>query len=354
MINRLLTIPTSDAELQRRGRTILSVALVLLGLILMALVPVFFRPDPTPSLLGLGAGALVVLSSMALAHWGRVGLAAWVLVLMIIGAVMFPILIRREVTSSLLYLTLPVVVAGVVLRPWQVWLVLAAGLTVVGYKVLSNMPTPLGRLEPWVLLANSGLVMTTLGVISFLSARIAARAFSEAAMARRAAEEAARRLGELNADLEGQVHARTAELRAAFEAALAQASEKQTLLDEIASQQAVIREMGVPVLPVSADTLVMPLVGEIDGERLRIIQAQALAAIERSRARTLLIDLTGVAVVDSHVAEGLLRTVQAAHLLGTTPVLIGISPEVAQSLVSLGIDLGDVKTAASLQSALAR
>ncbi|NNJ08754.1 STAS domain-containing protein [Chloroflexales bacterium ZM16-3] len=352
MIDRLLTIPTNDIDLQRRGRTILSVALVLLGLVILASVAVIFRPDATPSLLGLLSAAVVIAASMALAHRGQVGLAAWVLVIMIIGAAMVPILIRREVTSSLLYLTLPVVVAGVVLRPWQVWLVLATGLLVVAYKALGNAAGPQSQPEPWVLLANSGMVMATLGVISFLSAKIVVHAFAEVSASRRAADAAAHQLEELNHSLEGRVAAQTSELRAAFEEVQAQANEKQALLDELTAQRAVIREMSVPVLPVSADTLVMPLVGDIDGERMVAIQSDALAAIERSHAHTLLIDLTGVAVVDTYVAQGLLRTVQAASLLGTRSVLIGIRPEVAQAIVGLGIDVGDVRTAANLASAL--
>jgi rsbT co-antagonist protein RsbR len=148
------------------------------------------------------------------------------------------------------------------------------------------------------------------------------------------------------------VQARTAELRAAFMEAEARANEQQALLDKLAAQRAVIREMSVPVLPVSARTLVMPLVGDLDGERMVTIQTEALAAIERSHADTLLIDLTGVALVDTHVAQGLIQTIQAARLLGASPVLIGIRPEVAQAMVSLGIDLSDVRTAASLASAL--
>jgi rsbT co-antagonist protein RsbR len=352
MLNRLLTIPTNDADIQRRGRTVLSVALVLLGVIALAGMALTFRPDPIPSLLGLGLGTLLVITAMVLAHRGQVGLASWILVLMIIGAALLPTMIRHEVTSSLLYLTLPVVVAGVVLRPWQVWVVLGIGLVVVAYKAWIRAPTPLPQYEAWVLLINSGLVMVTLGIVSFLSAQIAARAFIEASSAKRLAEDSAIRLELLNRDLERQVQVRTTELRMAFEHATAQANEKQALLDQLAEQQELIREMSVPVLPVSEQTLVMPLIGALDSRRLVEIQAQALSALERSRAHTLLIDLTGVPIVDTQVAQGLMQTVQAARLLGTTVVLIGIRPEVAQSIVGLGIDLSEVHTASDLASAL--
>jgi len=121
---------------------------------------------------------------------------------------------------------------------------------------------------------------------------------------------------------------------------------------EVEQQRAVVRELSVPILPVSGNTLVMPLVGALDSVRLRDIQQRALGALEHSSARRLLLDITGVPVVDSQVAQGLLTVVQAARLLGAEVVLIGIRPEVAQALVQLGIDLTNVVTNVDLQTAL--
>src|SRR5205085_9558836 len=84
--------------------------------------------------------------------------------------------------------------------------------------------------------------------------------------------------------------------------------------DENKQQRATILEISVPVLPISADTLVMPLVGALDSGRLRQLHEQALHALERSSARRLLLDITGVPVVDSQVAQGLILTVQAGRL----------------------------------------
>jgi rsbT co-antagonist protein RsbR len=143
---------------------------------------------------------------------------------------------------------------------------------------------------------------------------------------------------------------------AAAEAARAQAEEAKaalsTQLEIVAEQREVIREMSVPVLPVSSSTLVMPLIGALDTARLQEIQQQALEAIERTSARQLLLDVTGVSVIDTHVAQGLLRTVQAGRLLGAGVVLIGVRPEVAQTLVSLGIELSHVQVARDLEAAL--
>ena len=121
----------------------------------------------------------------------------------------------------------------------------------------------------------------------------------------------------------------------------------------IDAQNTVIREMSVPILPVSAGSIVIPLIGALDSERLRMVQVQALHAIEHSVARYVLLDITGVPVVDTQVAQGLLSVVQAARLLGAEVVLVGVRPEVAQTIVALGLDLRGMPTRRSLREGIA-
>jgi rsbT co-antagonist protein RsbR len=123
-------------------------------------------------------------------------------------------------------------------------------------------------------------------------------------------------------------------------------------LATIEQQQAIIREMSVPILPLSDSTLVLPLVGALDSDRIRQAQERALHAIQARSARHLLLDITGVPVVDTHVAQGLLRIVQAAQMLGCKVVLVGIRPEVAQAVVGLGIDLSQVVSQSTLQGGI--
>jgi anti-anti-sigma regulatory factor len=152
--------------------------------------------------------------------------------------------------------------------------------------------------------------------------------------------------------LETTVSERTAALEQALNDIRRQAAEQAALLAENEQQRDLLREMSVPVLPVSRGTLVMPLVGALDSERLRQVQEQALGQLEQLRARRLLLDITGVPIVDNQVAQGLISVVHAARLLGAEAVLVGIRPEVAQSLVGLGLELGGVRTESNLQSAL--
>ncbi|ABU59895.1 HAMP domain-containing protein [Roseiflexus castenholzii] len=149
-----------------------------------------------------------------------------------------------------------------------------------------------------------------------------------------------------------EIHYRqVTQARDALEAAHRQAVEQLAIIQR---QQEAIRKLSVPVLPVSRDTPVMPLVGALDSARLIQVQEQALERLAATRARRLLLDITGVPIVDSHVAQGLIRVVQAAHLLGAEVMLIGIRPEVAQSIVGLGISLSNIRTCSDLQSALAQ
>jgi rsbT co-antagonist protein RsbR len=156
------------------------------------------------------------------------------------------------------------------------------------------------------------------------------------------------------AGLEVEVAGRTADLHAALGEVEHRAAEQAQLLDELAQQREVIRELSVPVLPVSAKALVMPLIGVLDTARLQLVQEQALRAIERSNARQLVLDITGVPVVDSQVAQGLIAVVQAARLLGAEAVLVGVRPEVAQTIVGLGLALPGLRTYANLQTAMGR
>jgi rsbT co-antagonist protein RsbR len=158
----------------------------------------------------------------------------------------------------------------------------------------------------------------------------------------------------IRASLEAMVTERTAALQTALDDVLARAEAQAQLLAENQKQRDMLKDLSVPVIPINANTLVMPLVGALDTTRLRQLQEQSLRAIERTSARSLVLDITGVPIVDSQVAHGLLMTVRSARLLGADVTLVGIRPEVAQTIVGIGVDLRDIDTFSDLQSALAR
>lgn len=121
----------------------------------------------------------------------------------------------------------------------------------------------------------------------------------------------------------------------------------------IAAQQAALRELSTPIIPLTDDVVVMPLIGTIDSNRAQQVIETLLAGVVANRATTAILDITGVQVVDTQVANALLRAAQAVKLLGARVVLTGIRPEIAQTLVGLGLDLSGIVTRATLQSGIA-
>jgi rsbT co-antagonist protein RsbR len=117
-------------------------------------------------------------------------------------------------------------------------------------------------------------------------------------------------------------------------------------------QQEAIRELSTPVLQIRDRLLLLPIVGVIDSQRAQLITEGVLRAIRGSRAKVVVMDVTGVATIDSRVANHLLQTVAAARLMGATVIVTGLSAEVAQSLVGLGIDLSQLNTVGDLQGGI--
>ncbi|AKT42969.1 STAS domain-containing protein [Chondromyces crocatus] len=122
----------------------------------------------------------------------------------------------------------------------------------------------------------------------------------------------------------------------------------------IATQDAAIRELMTPLLPLAEGVVAMPIVGTVDATRGASILDALLEGIAARQARVAILDITGMSVVDTHVAEGLLRAARAAKLLGTELIVTGIRGAVAQTLVGLDVHLDGMITCATLQEGVAR
>jgi rsbT co-antagonist protein RsbR len=120
----------------------------------------------------------------------------------------------------------------------------------------------------------------------------------------------------------------------------------------ILQQQEAIRELSTPVLQVRERLLILPIIGVIDPHRARQLTEQLLRAIRTNRAKVVVIDITGVAAMDANVANHLVQTVEAARLLGATVIVTGLSPEIAQTLVTIGVDLSEMATVGDLQGGI--
>lgn len=113
-----------------------------------------------------------------------------------------------------------------------------------------------------------------------------------------------------------------------------------------------VYELGSPIIPLAPGVVALPLIGALDGQRAQQVTAALLRGVVEHRATVAIVDITGVPVVDSAVAEALLQAARGVWLLGAEPVLTGIQVETAQTLVGLGVDLSRVNTLATLQEGL--
>ncbi|NLF11397.1 MAG: GAF domain-containing protein [Anaerolineaceae bacterium] len=135
--------------------------------------------------------------------------------------------------------------------------------------------------------------------------------------------------------------------------ALRSRRETERLQQEILeAQQRAIQELSTPVIPIMDRILVMPLIGSIDSLRAKDIMRVLLAGISRHRARVVILDITGVPLVDSGVANHLNKTIQAARLKGARTIITGVSDAVAETVVDLGIDWSGIETLSDLQTGL--
>jgi len=121
----------------------------------------------------------------------------------------------------------------------------------------------------------------------------------------------------------------------------------------IARQQQEMLELSTPVVELWDGVLALPLIGTLDSERTQVVMESLLGKIVETGAGIAIIDITGVPTVDTLVAQHLLKTVSAARLMGAECIISGIRPQIAQTIVHLGVDLGQVITKSSLAAAFA-
>jgi len=120
----------------------------------------------------------------------------------------------------------------------------------------------------------------------------------------------------------------------------------------IRDQQDAIRELSTPVLQVRERLLILPIIGVLDNQRASQLTEQLLHGIRTHRAKVVVIDITGVADVDEPVANHLVKTVDASRLMGASVIITGLSSEIAQTLVMIGVDLNKMNTIGDLQGGI--
>lgn len=117
----------------------------------------------------------------------------------------------------------------------------------------------------------------------------------------------------------------------------------------LVARERLISELSAPLIPITENILVLPLIGSVDSSRAQVIMDSLLQAVDSHNADVVIIDVTGVPVMDTGVANHLLRMTDAASLVGAKTILVGITPRVAQTIVELGVDLSSITTRSNLQ-----
>jgi anti-anti-sigma regulatory factor len=327
--SQLTNVPHADPNTRRRGR-LLAIVLIAVMILATLFIPVImFGPN-----WGFGFGVIVVCNAiyaglLRLTHTGRVALSGWLFVLTMMAAIIGGTMTGGEFTNSF-YLVLAINAAAIVLAPAHIWRVLLIGLVGIAAIVLLN-PQILPGERGVSILIGCIVLLTGTSVLAYMGSR---------------ATEAALRAADANAE-----RAEAAQLRAE-----AQAGDLESRTQALSAAEERLRDLvetlETPAVALADGVLLAPIVGAIDSRRAQLLTERLLASIAGQRVRLLILDLAGVAMVDTAVTASLLQIAQAVRLLGCKVVLTGIAPAVAVTITSLGASLEGIETARSPQEVL--
>ncbi|MGM0922830.1 MAG: STAS domain-containing protein [Bacillota bacterium] len=121
---------------------------------------------------------------------------------------------------------------------------------------------------------------------------------------------------------------------------------------EFRKQQHIVKELTAPMIPISTSICILPLIGNINDDRAEVIKENLLIGVEHYKCNHIFIDITGVPVVDTFVANHLMQAAEAVQLLGASCIIVGIRPEIAQTLINLGISIDNIQTFSNLHTGI--
>ena len=363
MWNRLRSwlndLSLSDPIERRQGPLLQVILLGLSILSILALPLTLTSNDMTDqakilNVSGVAVEAVLYLIGLALLRRGRFMYAVSIAIaaLLISNTIL---LIPKGLNSNWIYMFVfayPITFAGLLAGRRVLWL--TTGLSIIclfGIGFLGQAaPTLVGYDAPGAMFSASIVVIFTL-IIGFLG--LAYDRFGSALHdALQISLEREQELEHVRESQELIITERTAALQHALQDVEQRESHLTQTLSELRASQQVVQELSAPVIPVLAGVLVAPLVGALDGARASMLTGNLLSAVEQQHTRYVIFDITGVPIVDTHVAQVLIQTTNALRLLGASVLLVGIRPEVAQTMVALNIDLGAVVTYADLREAI--
>lgn len=148
---------------------------------------------------------------------------------------------------------------------------------------------------------------------------------------------------------EAKLLEKQAELASKNARLVAEEEAKNTILEQL---EMAVEQLSTPILEVWDDVIALPVIGVVDSQRAAVMMERVLTHVVANKSRIVILDVTGVEIVDSAIADHLVRMVKAIELLGARCMVTGLRPAVAQTLVSIGVDLGSMTTLMSLRHAL--
>lgn len=285
--------------------------------------------------------------SLWLTHLGYWRLTGYIPALIVFLAAVYGNYLQGIATGSVMFYLLTVILIGIIENWWAQWAAML--LCIVVYVGLG-----LAHLQNYVVISApdpNPLVRWTFNLLLAMVIAVVLQRFLNSQLHRmlQKTQDDAIQLADINTKLAQE----SEERRYAEAERLRLLAEQSTLQQEIIeAQQRTLKELSTPVIPIMDRVIVMPLIGSIDTMRAKDITRSLLAGISQHRAKVVILDITGVPLVDSGVANHLNKTIQAARLKGTRTIVTGVSDAVAETIVDLGIDWGDVKTQADLQTGL--
>jgi anti-anti-sigma factor len=249
--------------------------------------------------------------------------------------------------------TLPITMAGLLLGRRALLLTSGAIIgIVVAAALLKSIGSSLTGFSPSSPASANSILPTFILIIAILGLFLDrfGTSLRDALSATQAREQ---ELNVLRASLEATVAERTTLLQQALAEGVQRETRLTVTLEDLRASQEAFRELSAPVIPVLPGVLIAPLVGVLDSARATELTNNVLAMVEREHADHVIFDITGVPLVDTHVAQVLLQTTTAVRLLGAQAFLVGIRPEVAQTMVALNLDMGTLRSFSTLRDAIA-
>jgi anti-anti-sigma regulatory factor len=334
----LLAITHPDPHVRRRGHLLAIIALIMLGLSALCLPIVIFFGDSLTGLPIVGGSILVYGITLYLVRQGRIMLGGWLTTACVMIGVTVSVFDAGANDAAASLIGLPFLSIGVALitlatRPMNAWWSLAIALAIL---------TAVALLHPAHPLANPALI-TTIAINAIVVIGIACLSYFGAATTNQALRATEANAGQAtHAQARAEAQARELELQTA---ALEEAEQRQRDL---------VATLETPTVVIADGVLLAPIIGIIDSRRAQRVTTRLLDDITAQRVRSLIMDISGVSLIDTGVAQALVHTIQAVRLLGCEVTITGISATVAATITQLGIDLDSVRIARSPQDVLAQ